>query len=96
MLKLQGVSVLMSANVKEWQHKDIMDQIDNQVWDCMTDEWAEYSTVKETAHPCENPISPKSHVGCGTGEGLRCPVLTWYEIKDLKYQTGWETKNRLS
>ena len=42
MIKLQCVSVLMSANLKEWQYKNIMDEDDNQVWDCSTDEWAEY------------------------------------------------------
>ena len=39
MIKLQGVSVLMSVN--EWQYKDIVDENDNQVWDCMTEEWTE-------------------------------------------------------
>ena len=41
MIKLQGISVLISVNLKEWQHKDFVDEDDNQVWDCMTEEWAE-------------------------------------------------------
>ena len=43
MIKLQGVSVLMSVNLKEWQCKDVVDENDNQVWDCMTEEWTVFA-----------------------------------------------------
>ena len=36
MIKLQGVSVLKSVNSREWQYKDTVDEIGDQVWE----EWA--------------------------------------------------------
>ena len=42
MIMLRSVSVLMSVNLKEWQYKDFVDEDDNQVWDYMAEEWAEY------------------------------------------------------
>ena len=32
-IKLQGVSVLISVNLRELQSKDTLDEIDDQVWD---------------------------------------------------------------
>ena len=32
-IKLQGVSVLISVNLRELQSKDMLDEIDDQVWD---------------------------------------------------------------
>ena len=40
MIKLQGVSVSVSVNVREWQCKDTVDEIKDQVWDCLAEEWA--------------------------------------------------------
>ena len=34
MMVLQGVSVLISTYVKEWQDKDLLNDIDNLAWGC--------------------------------------------------------------
>ena len=39
---LQGVSVLMSVRVKEWQYKDILNDIDNLVWEDLSEDWQKY------------------------------------------------------
>ena len=36
---LQGVSVLMSVCVSEWQYKDILNDIDNLAWEDFSEEW---------------------------------------------------------
>ena len=41
MIKLQELSALMSDNLKEWQDMETLDLIGDQVWDDMTEEWAE-------------------------------------------------------
>ena len=46
MIKLQGISVLILVNLKEWQYKDFVDENDDKVWDCMREEWAEYIHVR--------------------------------------------------
>ena len=35
----QGVSVLMSDYVREWQYEDILNDIDNQAWENLSEEW---------------------------------------------------------
>ena len=42
MIKLQEPSALISDNLKEWQEVEALDLIGNQVWENMTEEWAEY------------------------------------------------------
>ena len=49
-IKLQGVSVLISVNWREWQYKDTLDEIGDQVWDSLADGWA--------VHTCEEGSSP--------------------------------------
>ena len=40
MMVLQGVSLLVSVNLREWQYKDSLDEIGDQVWDGLAEEWA--------------------------------------------------------
>ena len=49
MIKLQGISVLVSVNFKEWQYVAFVDEDDNQVWECTTDEWAGYMYVERSS-----------------------------------------------
>ena len=42
MIKLQELSTLISDILKAWEDKETMDLIGDQVWDDMTDEWAEF------------------------------------------------------
>ena len=39
MMVLQGVSVLISTCVKEWQYKDLLNDIDNLAWEDLSEEW---------------------------------------------------------
>ena len=41
MIKLQELFALISDNLKEWQHKETLDFIGDQVWDDKTEEWTE-------------------------------------------------------
>ena len=36
------LSSLRSVKLREWQDKETLDEIGNQVWDDMTEEWTEY------------------------------------------------------
>ena len=42
MIKFQKVFALISDNLKELQDKETLELIGDQVWDDMTEEWAEY------------------------------------------------------
>ena len=42
MMKLQELSAVISDILKDWQDKEILDLFGDQMWDDMTDEWAEY------------------------------------------------------
>ena len=39
---LQGVSVLMSVRVNEWQYNDILNEIDDLMWEVLSEEWQKY------------------------------------------------------
>ena len=39
---LQGVSVLMSVRVNEWQYKDILHYIDDLMWEDLSEDWQKY------------------------------------------------------
>ena len=41
-INLQELSALISDNLKEWQDKETLDLIGDQVWDDMTEEWTEH------------------------------------------------------
>ena len=75
MIKLQARSVLISVNLREWQYKDTLDEIGDQVWDGLAEEWA--------VHMYEEEIP--SLIKCGT----RCSRLYLYEKNlDLRGETG--------
>ena len=42
MVKLQGVSVLISVVLREWQCKDTLDEIEAPVWCNLAEGWAVY------------------------------------------------------
>ena len=64
---MQGISVLISVNLRKWQYKDFVDEDDNQVWDCMTEEWAEYM-YGEGKQPSIMKIAPgKNKAGRDSG-----------------------------
>ena len=42
MMVPQGVSVLMSVRVKEWQYKDILNDIDDVMWEDLSEDWQKY------------------------------------------------------
>ena len=75
MIRLQGVSVLVSVNLREWQHKDTVDEIGDQVWDGLAEEW--------TVHMYEAGDSPAFH------SGRQSSRLYLYEMNlDLRGETG--------
>ena len=42
MMKLQELSTLISDTLKEWQDKEIVDSLGDQVWKGMDEEWTEH------------------------------------------------------
>ena len=42
MKALQGVSVLMSVRVNEWQYKDILNDVDDLTWEDLSEDWQNY------------------------------------------------------
>ena len=44
---LQSVSVLTSVYVREWQYKDILNDIDNQAWEDLSEDWHTYVSEGE-------------------------------------------------
>ena len=57
MKALQGVCVLTSVCAREWQYKDFLSDLDDQVWRDLSDEWQKYLSEKE-----ESPAPRKRHV----------------------------------
>ena len=51
MTKLPELSALISDILKEWQDKETLDLIGDQVWDDLTEEWAEF-IVWGRQQPC--------------------------------------------
>ena len=47
MKALQGVCVLTSVWAREWNHKDILNEYNNQVWTDLSEEWQKYLSEKE-------------------------------------------------
>ena len=43
---LQGVSVLMSTHVKEWQYKDNLNDIDSLAWEDLFEEWCAHMSAR--------------------------------------------------
>ena len=43
---LQGVSLLMSVWVREWQYKDVLPDFDSQMWEDQSEEWQKYMSEK--------------------------------------------------
>ena len=41
MIKLQELSALVFDTLMEWQDKEIVDSLGNQIWNEMNEEWAE-------------------------------------------------------
>ena len=39
---LQGVSLLMSVWVREWQYQDILNDIDDLMWEEASEDWQKY------------------------------------------------------
>ena len=40
LIRLHGISVLMSVTLREWQYKEVLDEIEDQVWGSLAEEWA--------------------------------------------------------
>ena len=47
MRALQGVCVLTSVWAIEWQHKDFLSDLGDQVWIDLSDDWQNYLSEKE-------------------------------------------------
>ena len=47
MKALQGACVLTSVWVREWQYKDLLTDLDDQVWKELSEEWRKYLSEKE-------------------------------------------------
>ena len=47
MKALQGVCMLTSIRAREWQYKDFLSDLDDQVWRDLSDDWQKYLSEKE-------------------------------------------------
>ena len=46
MMVLQEVSVLISTYMKQWQYKDILNDIDNLAWEDLSEEWCAHMSER--------------------------------------------------
>ena len=46
---LQGVCVLTSVWTREWQYRDLLIDIDHQLWRDLSDDWQKYLSEKEAS-----------------------------------------------
>ena len=56
MKALQGVCMLTSVWAREWQSKDFLSDLDDQVWRDLSDDWQKYLSEKE-----ESPALRQRH-----------------------------------
>ena len=47
MKALEGVCMLTSVQAREWQYKELLSDLDDQLWRHLSDEWQQYLSEKE-------------------------------------------------
>ena len=47
MKALEGVCMLTSVQAREWQHKELLSDLDDQLWRHLSDDWQQYLSEKE-------------------------------------------------
>ena len=58
MMVLQDVSVLTSTYVKDWQYKDILNDIDNLAWEDLSEEWCAHISERRESPALWNLSQP--------------------------------------
>ena len=61
MIKLQELLALISDNLEEWQNKETLDWIGDQVRDDMTEKWVEPMYGRAKAQPCKSCVTKRPH-----------------------------------
>ena len=59
MMVPQGVSVLMSVRVKEWQYKDILNDIDDVMWEDLSEDAKVRVRGRRKSCPVKSATSPQ-------------------------------------
>ena len=60
MKALQEVCTLTSVWAREWQHMELLSDLDDQMWRDLSDDWQKYLSEKKKAPPCEPKLCPVS------------------------------------
>ena len=88
---LQGVSLLMSVWVREWQYKDVLPDFDSQMWEDQSEEWQKYmSEKKKKVLPCENA----SAQGCTRSDTMCLLLKTSGKPKSSRAGAGGTERER--
>ena len=84
MIKLRELSTLISDILTEWQDKETMESLEDQIWNEMNEEWAEY-VYGESKSPAflewtSKPAVKQAWAGVDeeprSEQAIQCPLVT--------------------